>query len=107
MQSDPPPDIEGGATAILDQVGRGCHSEEDEGQTLEFQIIGAGVVDSSNGGEEVVSVVELKGGICSFYVAEKLVEEWVADYILMNRPCIREPGLILGWSADDLSEATS
>lgn len=49
--------------------------------------------------------VILVGGIRSFQVAERLVEEKVADYISMSRPFIREPWLINRWKAGDLRRA--
>lgn len=48
----------------------------------------------------------LVGGIRSYHVAERLVEEGVADYISMSRPLIREPGLINRWKSGDLRKAT-
>jgi 2,4-dienoyl-CoA reductase-like NADH-dependent reductase (Old Yellow Enzyme family) len=48
----------------------------------------------------------LVGGNRSYAVAERLVEEGVADYISMSRPFIREPGLINRWKSSDLSKAT-
>jgi 2,4-dienoyl-CoA reductase-like NADH-dependent reductase (Old Yellow Enzyme family) len=50
--------------------------------------------------------VILVGGIRSFQVAEKLVEEGYADYISMSRPLIREPDLIKRWASGDRSKAT-
>jgi 2,4-dienoyl-CoA reductase-like NADH-dependent reductase (Old Yellow Enzyme family) len=47
----------------------------------------------------------LVGGNRSYAVAERLLEEGVADYISMSRPFIREPGLINRWKAGDLSKA--
>ena len=47
----------------------------------------------------------LVGGNRSFHVAERLVNEGVADYISMSRPLIREPGLIKRWKAGDLTKA--
>ena len=47
----------------------------------------------------------LVGGNRSFQVAERLVNEGVADYISMCRPLIREPDLINRWRAGDLSKA--
>jgi 2,4-dienoyl-CoA reductase-like NADH-dependent reductase (Old Yellow Enzyme family) len=47
----------------------------------------------------------LVGGIRSFHVAEKIVEEAVSDYVSMCRPLIREPELINRWKAGDLSKA--
>ena len=47
----------------------------------------------------------LVGGIRSFEVAERLLEDEVADYISMSRPFIREPGLINRWKAGDRHKA--
>ncbi len=47
----------------------------------------------------------LLGGIRSFEVAEKLVNEGTADFISMSRPFIREPGLINRWKSGDLRKA--
>jgi 2,4-dienoyl-CoA reductase-like NADH-dependent reductase (Old Yellow Enzyme family) len=47
----------------------------------------------------------LVGGIRSYEVARKLVEEQVVDYISMSRPFIREPGLIKRWKTGDRREA--
>ena len=47
----------------------------------------------------------LVGGIRSLQVAERLVEQGVADYISMSRPFIREPDLINRWRSGDLNSA--
>jgi 2,4-dienoyl-CoA reductase-like NADH-dependent reductase (Old Yellow Enzyme family) len=47
----------------------------------------------------------LLGGIRSFELAERLVEEGTADYISMARPFIREPGLINRWKTGDRGKA--
>jgi 2,4-dienoyl-CoA reductase-like NADH-dependent reductase (Old Yellow Enzyme family) len=47
----------------------------------------------------------LVGGNRSFQVAERLINEGIADYISMSRPLIREPALINRWRAGDLSKA--
>jgi len=47
----------------------------------------------------------LVGGIRSFNMAEKLVNEGYADYISMSRPFIREPNLINRWASGDLHKA--
>ncbi len=47
----------------------------------------------------------LVGGNRSFQVAERLINEGIADYISMSRPLIREPDLINRWRAGDLSKA--
>ena len=45
--------------------------------------------------------LSLVGGIRSFEVAERIVEEGAADYISICRPLIREPGLIARWREGD------
>jgi 2,4-dienoyl-CoA reductase-like NADH-dependent reductase (Old Yellow Enzyme family) len=45
------------------------------------------------------------GGMRSFAVAERLVNEGIADYISMSRPFIREPDLINRWKTGDLRKA--
>jgi len=47
----------------------------------------------------------LVGGMRSFEVAERLIENGVADYISMSRPFIREPALINRWKAGDRRRA--
>lgn len=47
----------------------------------------------------------LVGGNRSFQVAERLVDDGVADYLSMSRPFIREPGLIKRWKSGDLARA--
>jgi 2,4-dienoyl-CoA reductase-like NADH-dependent reductase (Old Yellow Enzyme family) len=47
----------------------------------------------------------LVGGMRSFEVADRLVEEGVADYISMCRPFIREPQLIKRWKEGDRRKA--
>jgi len=47
----------------------------------------------------------LVGGNRSFQVAERIVDEGVADYISLCRPLIREPGLINRWQSGDLGRA--
>lgn len=48
----------------------------------------------------------LVGGIRSYLLAERLVDEGFADYISMSRPLIREPRLIARWQSGDLRKAT-
>lgn len=55
--------------------------------------------------EKVRVPLILVGGIRSFQVAERLVEQGVADYISMSRPFIREPYLINRWRSGDLNKA--
>jgi 2,4-dienoyl-CoA reductase-like NADH-dependent reductase (Old Yellow Enzyme family) len=47
----------------------------------------------------------LVGGIRSWPVAERIIEQGTADYISMSRPFIREPGLIRRWQSGDLRPA--
>jgi 2,4-dienoyl-CoA reductase-like NADH-dependent reductase (Old Yellow Enzyme family) len=56
--------------------------------------------------EQIDLPIILVGGIRSFHIAERIVEDHVADYISMCRPFIREPGLINRWRSGDLSKAT-
>jgi 2,4-dienoyl-CoA reductase-like NADH-dependent reductase (Old Yellow Enzyme family) len=48
----------------------------------------------------------LVGGIRSFQVAEKLVNEGVTDYVSLSRPLIREPALINRWQSGNLMKST-
>ena len=52
-----------------------------------------------------ISVI-LVGGIRSYLLAERLVDEGVMDHIAMCRPFIREPMLIKRWQSGDLRKAT-
>ena len=47
----------------------------------------------------------LVGGMRSFKIAERLVEDGIADYISMSRSLIREPDLINRWKKGDYSRA--
>jgi len=47
----------------------------------------------------------LVGGIRSFDVAERLVNEGITDYISLARPLIREPGLVNRWKSGDTGRA--
>ncbi len=47
----------------------------------------------------------LVGGIRSYGIAQRLIDEGVADYISMSRPFIRDPDLINRWKTGDLLEA--
>ena len=47
----------------------------------------------------------LVGGNRSLPVAERLVQDGIADYISMCRPLIREPDLINRWKSGDMSKA--
>lgn len=50
--------------------------------------------------------IMLVGGIRSIDLAEKLLDEGVADYFSMARPFIREPHLIKRWQAGDRRKST-
>jgi 2,4-dienoyl-CoA reductase-like NADH-dependent reductase (Old Yellow Enzyme family) len=54
----------------------------------------------------VKAPVILVGGIRSYLLAERLVDEGFADYISMSRPFIREPTLIARWQSGDLRKST-
>jgi 2,4-dienoyl-CoA reductase-like NADH-dependent reductase (Old Yellow Enzyme family) len=56
--------------------------------------------------ERVHIPLMLVGGIRSYGVAEKLLEEGMTDYISLCRPLIREPGLINRWKSGDTRKAT-
>jgi len=56
--------------------------------------------------ERINLPIILVGGIRSFSIAEKIVDNHSADYISMCRPFIREPGLINRWQSGDLRKAT-
>jgi 2,4-dienoyl-CoA reductase-like NADH-dependent reductase (Old Yellow Enzyme family) len=47
----------------------------------------------------------LVGGMRSFAVAERLVNQGITDYISMSRPLIREPDLINRWKTGDFRKA--
>jgi 2,4-dienoyl-CoA reductase-like NADH-dependent reductase (Old Yellow Enzyme family) len=51
--------------------------------------------------QKVTIPLMLVGGIRSYGVAEKLVQERTADYISMSRPLICEPGLVKRWREGD------
>jgi 2,4-dienoyl-CoA reductase-like NADH-dependent reductase (Old Yellow Enzyme family) len=56
--------------------------------------------------EQIDLPIILVGGIRSFHIAERIVEDHIADYISMCRPHIKEPALIKRWGSGDLSKAT-
>ena len=47
----------------------------------------------------------LVGGMRSFEMAEKLLDEGTADFISMCRPFIREPDLVNRWKSGDRRKA--
>ncbi len=55
--------------------------------------------------EKITTPLILVGGIRSFTVAEKLVNEGITDYISLSRPLIREPNLINRWQSGDHSKS--
>ncbi len=56
--------------------------------------------------ETVGAPLMLVGGIRSFEVAERLVDDGTTDYVSLCRPLIREPDLINRWRSGDLRKAT-
>ena len=56
--------------------------------------------------EKINVPLMLVGGIRSYGVAEKLVEEGITDYISLCRPLIREPDLINRWKSGDTRKAS-
>jgi len=56
--------------------------------------------------EQVAIPLMLVGGIRSFSVAEKLVQDGITDYIAMSRPLISEPDLIKRWHAGETARST-
>ena len=47
----------------------------------------------------------LVGGIRSYMVAERLIEEGIADYVSISRPFIREPHLVARWKSGDTEKS--
>ena len=47
----------------------------------------------------------LVGGVRSYAVADKLIDEGVADYISLSRPFIREPHLVARWRSGDTKKS--
>jgi 2,4-dienoyl-CoA reductase-like NADH-dependent reductase (Old Yellow Enzyme family) len=56
--------------------------------------------------KRIKAPVILVGGIRSYLLAERLVNEGYTDYIALSRPLIREPALIARWQSGDLRKAT-
>jgi len=57
--------------------------------------------------EKVGAPLMLVGGIRSFEIADRLVNEGTADYISLCRPLIREPDLVNRWRSGDRRKATA
>jgi 2,4-dienoyl-CoA reductase-like NADH-dependent reductase (Old Yellow Enzyme family) len=55
--------------------------------------------------KRVTAPLMLVGGIRSFEVAERLVDEGTTDYVSLCRPLIREPDLIQRWKSGDLRKS--
>lgn len=90
-------ELSGGLLNIASLLENKLDSEADEAP---FQ-------DAARAFKEKIRVpLILVGGIRSYGVAERLVEEGTADYISMCRPFIREPDLVNRWKAGDLRKAT-
>lgn len=47
----------------------------------------------------------LVGGIRSYSVAERLVEDGIADFVSLSRPLIREPRLVARWKSGDTAKS--
>ena len=92
-------EVSGGtyASGALMPIRKGITREEDEayfkGEARAFK-------------EQIDLPIILVGGIRSFHIAERIMNDHVADYISMCRPFIREPGLINRWHSGDLRKAT-
>jgi len=55
--------------------------------------------------KSITAPLMLVGGIRSFEVAERLVDEGTTDYVSLCRPLIREPDLIQRWKSGDLRKS--
>ncbi|UCD82691.1 MAG: NADH:flavin oxidoreductase [Desulfobacterales bacterium] len=55
--------------------------------------------------KRIKAPVILVGGIRSYLLAERLVDEGYTDYIALSRPLIREPRLVARWQSGDLRKA--
>jgi hypothetical protein len=90
-------ELSGGLLNIASLLENKLDSEADEAP---FQ-------DAARAFKEKIQIpLILVGGIRSYGVAKRLVEEGTADYISMCRPFIREPDLVNRWKAGDLRKAT-
>lgn len=91
-------EVSGGTVASgkLNPVRSGIRSEEKE----------AYFRDAAKAFKDALQVpIMLVGGIRTFHLAERLVQEGFADYISMSRPLIREPDLVKRWAAGDYRRA--
>ena len=55
--------------------------------------------------QAVDTPIILTGGIKSFEVAERIIQNGDADYIGLCRPLIREPDLVNRWKSGDTSQS--
>jgi 2,4-dienoyl-CoA reductase-like NADH-dependent reductase (Old Yellow Enzyme family) len=55
--------------------------------------------------QKIETPIILTGGILSYNVASRIIEERDADYIGLCRPLIREPGLIKRWKSGDTRDS--
>ena len=89
-------ELSGGLLNAPGQVEKKIDSEEDEAF---FKIEAAAFK------KKLKAPLMLVGGIRSYQVAERLINEGSADYISLSRPLIREPDLIRRWQAGDYRPA--
>ena len=89
-------ELSGGLLNNPNLMKDGIHTEEEEAYFQEE----AGAFK-----EKIRVPLILVGGIRSYGVAERLVNDGTADYISMCRPFISEPDLINRWKAGDHSKA--
>lgn len=62
--------------------------------------------DAAKRYKEVIGVpLILVGGIRSYSVAERLIEDGVTDFVSLSRPLIREPGLVARWKSGDRAKS--
>jgi 2,4-dienoyl-CoA reductase-like NADH-dependent reductase (Old Yellow Enzyme family) len=62
--------------------------------------------DAAKRYKEVVNTpLILVGGIRSYSVAQKLVDEGVSDFVSLSRPLVREPGLVARWKRGDTAKS--
>ena len=56
--------------------------------------------------ERIQVPLMLVGGIRSYSIAERVIDEGLADYVSLCRPLIREPHLVRRWQSGDTARAT-
>jgi 2,4-dienoyl-CoA reductase-like NADH-dependent reductase (Old Yellow Enzyme family) len=89
-------ELSGGILNNPNLMKRRINCEDDEAYFRDQALIFKG---------EISVPLILVGGIKSFYVAKRLVEEGVADYVSMCRSFIREPDLVNRWKSGDLRKS--